>query len=385
MDPKAPLSLREARAQEATTEFEFDFNISKVTRPESLNGRSLRLGEKKDHNIYKDKKMVLFWTTLYFNPGLNYSNKVFKNAENCPVTSNCEVTSDRTMLAYSHAVLFHFYDLKDTVDVPEYHHPKQKWVFLNEEPPTLTEHVQSYNNTFNITMTYRRDSDVYDPYGYLVQKTPLEQMAYLRNGTRNFARGKTKMAAWFVSSCNAKSKRQDYVKELQKYIDIEIYGECGDFKCEKGNPECYEKLQNDYKFYLSFENSLCKDYVTEKLWRVMQYDVIPVVLGGASYSEYLPAKSYIDVSRFPSPMALGKYLLQLDYNDAMYNQYFVWKRTYKVITKSWLQRFCNLCQFLHETEGQEKTHQDLPQWWDQCIEPKVYYRKSAPQIARKYQ
>jgi hypothetical protein len=54
----------------------------------------------------------------------------------------------------------------------------------------------------------------------------------------------------------------------------------------------------EYKFYLSFENSVCEDYVTEKFWKVLDYSIIPVVLGGANYSKFAPTKSYINARDF---------------------------------------------------------------------------------------
>ena len=48
--------------------------------------------------------------------------------------------------------------------------------------------------------------------------------------------------------------------------------------------ECMKMLERDYKFYLSFENSLCLDYVTEKYFRTMQYDIIPITLNLANHS-----------------------------------------------------------------------------------------------------
>ena len=49
--------------------------------------------------------------------------------------------------------------------------------------------------------------------------------------------------------------------------------------------ECYRMAERKYKFYLSFEDALCRDYATEKLFSVLGgLNLIPVVLGGANYS-----------------------------------------------------------------------------------------------------
>jgi alpha-1,3-fucosyltransferase len=46
-----------------------------------------------------------------------------------------------------------------------------------------------------------------------------------------------------------------------------------------------EMLDKGYKFYLSFENSLCSDYVTEKFWKILNFNIVPIVLGGANYEK----------------------------------------------------------------------------------------------------
>ena len=58
---------------------------------------------------------------------------------------------------------------------------------------------------------------------------------------------------------------------------MDVFGRCGTMKCPKD--KCDEYLSNNYMFYLSFENSLCMDYVTEKFFNILQDDILPVVLG----------------------------------------------------------------------------------------------------------
>ena len=67
-----------------------------------------------------------------------------------------------------------------------------------------------------------------------------------------------------------------------------------------------------FYFYLAFENSICKDYVTEKFFRglqvtiwnilwpkqICQAPVVPIVLGGANYSALAPNYSFIHVDDF---------------------------------------------------------------------------------------
>ena len=99
-----------------------------------------------------------------------------------------------------------------------------------------------------------------------------------------------------------------------------MYGNCGPYKCPRSRQEyCYhEVMEKNYKLYLSFENSLCADYITEKRWLALTVYVIPVVLGGGNYYAMLPPHSYIDVKDFASPKDLAIYLKKLDGNDTLY-------------------------------------------------------------------
>ena len=51
-----------------------------------------------------------------------------------------------------------------------------------------------------------------------------------------------------------------------------------DFLSRTQEASCYQMLNNSYKFYLALENSVCQDYVTEKFFKILQYNVIPGTL-----------------------------------------------------------------------------------------------------------
>ena len=53
--------------------------------------------------------------------------------------------------------------------------------------------------------------------------------------------------------------REGLLKSLAKYIKIDVYGKCGNLSCAREEGDKCDKMLNDsYKFYLSFENSVCQ-------------------------------------------------------------------------------------------------------------------------------
>jgi hypothetical protein len=127
------------------------------------------------------------------------------------------------------------------------------------------------------------------------------------------------------------------------------------------DPLCDTLLQN-YKFYLAAENSLCPDYVTEKFYRALMNNAVPIVFGGADYAQYAPPNSYVNIADFKSPKQLAEYLLLLANNDALYSKYFDWKKDYEVIpqpTDGW----CDLCEKLNDPMQERKSYENLAKWW----------------------
>lgn len=301
----------------------------------------------------------------------------------CQVT-NCWATDDRSQLDQSDAVIFHAGQF-NLSDVPSRRLPHQRYIFyLFETLPHGRDAVffsPSINGYFNWTMTHRRDSDIYiaEPYGAIRRKesklidqlppnlTPGERPippAKLMETVRNHPRlsKKDKLVAWFCSNQYTHGKREDYIRELGQHIQVDIYGRCGNMTClPKNSPRC-NNLLDEYKFYLSAENSLCADYVSEKFYRALSIDVVPIVYGGADYAAYAPPHSYIHVADFASPKHLAEYLLLLDKNEALYLKYFEWKKEYEVFKRP-LNGWCDLCEKLNNPQEPTKIYDDMAKWW----------------------
>ena len=125
------------------------------------------------------------------------------------------------------------------------------------------------------------------------------------------------MIFWIVSHCDTVNYREKYVEKLQKFLTVNIFGQCNKKACPRGGTldDCHKVQSGTHKFYLAFENSNCKDYITEKLWKTLALPVIPIVMGSGNYTRDAPPNSFIDVRSFENIQALAEYLLYLDQNN----------------------------------------------------------------------
>ena len=308
-----------------------------------------------------------------------YVNKKFgaawgfqKHLNGCPeLKSRCVYTADRSQYRDADVLLFH---MRDSFQLPRHRPPFQKWVLALKESPMHTYvNFDKHRWLFNITMTYKRSSDVPWEYGHCYAKNEME--VHTNNPERNLAAGKKHLIGWFVTNCGAHSRRQRYVHELMKHINVHKYG-CGDkYSCPKSKKNLCDKMLNtSYKFYLSFENSLCEDYVTEKTFRILALNVVPVVLGHSNYSDMLPPHSFIDVRDYESPKELADYLTMLSKNCTLYNEYFRWRKTY-TCKDNRANGACRLCEFTLQELHRIRTV-DIKQFWSRetnCISPHQYY------------
>lgn len=137
------------------------------------------------------------------------------------------------------------------------------------------------------------------------------------------------MAVWVVSNCHTLGNREGFAQYLAAHIDFDVYGFCGRYACEKSYP-CPEDFEKRYFFLFAFENSLCSDYVTEKLFTALRHDIVPGVFGEANYNKIAAPGSYINALVFGSPRELAEHLKDVAANVTVYKTYLTWKMKFKV-------------------------------------------------------
>lgn len=164
--------------------------------------------------------------------------------------SNCVLTADRSLLSASDALLFHWWDFS-AEDMPDRHHERQKWVLFNWEAVQTSpvDRIRTIAERIDWLMSYQTEADIYAPYGVVRE-------CHTQWNNEDLFDAKTKDVAWIVSNCDTWSKREDYVNELKKYIDVHVFGACGEHKCARDGDSCYKTIAKEFKFYLSFENSV---------------------------------------------------------------------------------------------------------------------------------
>ncbi|KAK7930570.1 hypothetical protein WMY93_006965 [Mugilogobius chulae] len=293
--------------------------------------------------------LLLIWTWPFGN----------KFDKDCTVfgIDKCYLTDNRSLYPAANGVFFHYRDVQQHLqELSKIQRPLfQKWVWVNMESPANTPRLPLLNNLFNVTCSYRRDSSVQVPYGYVLP----------HNNSDVQIPTKDKLVCWIVSNWNKQFRRVQYYEELKNHVEINTYGRAF------GSPlsdQTYRDVVSSCKFYLAFENSVSKDYITEKMFLPMLLGSVPIVLGPSreNYQTQIPGEAFIHVDDFASPKKLAERLHYLDQNLTEYTDYFSWRRKYKATT-SWFgkEHACRSCDYIQKHKEPE-TVRDLIGWfWDE--------------------
>jgi len=321
-------------------------------------------------------KTILFWTPRLEDPywSMPPGSIVFKG---CPY-NNCEFTADKERLDEADMLLFYCQELPH---FPKRRYPHQLYVHITGETPINAKinGYGMYGEDINMTVSYRKDGNLFSPYFVIEPRDDPEENYTIRIPFHN----RINSIAWLVSNCRPESGRDIYVKELSKYIDVDIYGKCGNNSCDDEHDEnvygsCFRKFETFYKFYLALENNICKDYYTEKLMNSFEHEIVPIVFGGADYEHDFPKGSLINIVDFPNPKDLANYLKTM--TEEEYNGHLQWKAKYRIGIRL---LHCTLCEFLHDS-AYTRGEQILPpsyggnysKWWhNSCHNDLIYQLK----------
>ncbi|XP_074525876.1 alpha-(1,3)-fucosyltransferase 7 [Halichoeres trimaculatus] len=271
--------------------------------------------------------------------------------------SGCFLSRDTSTLSAADVVVFHHFELRGGLSLLPLHKDRpasQHWVWLSLEPPINSGNLSHLNSLFNWTMSYRRDADIFVPYG---QTLPGGDELVLRA-----APNRSCLVSWVVSKYRPEQARAAAYQSLKKSVPVQVYGRwngraLSDRKLLPTISKCF--------FYLSFENSESTDYISEKLWRnAFQAGVVPVVLGPnrATYEALAPPGSFIHVSDFRSTEDLAAYLKRVAADRRAYEEYFQWHHTHRIKTYTdWVERLCQIC-VQYPRLPPRRVYEDLEGW-----------------------
>lgn len=234
----------------------------------------------------------------------------------------CEITTDRRHITEAAAVVFHLPTLGMIRHLRK--SPGQFWVAWTMECEAHYPRWQQpeFMKLFDLKISYHQDADVVTTYVH----PKYEEL--LRTPLKPKTPGN--LVAFFASNYDERSGRTRYVMDLMNYLDVHCYGKClRNRKLPKEQDHRKGKWDtlSTYKFDLAYENAIARDYVTEKFYDPLVAGCVPVYLGAPNIAEYAPGPHcLIRTSDFSGPRTLAEYLLQLDKNNAEYDQYFAWKQ-----------------------------------------------------------
>lgn len=256
----------------------------------------------------------------------------------------------------------------------------QVWIFAAHESPIEYNGPTDgkwkeapWKNSYNWTMTYNKlHTDIYLPYGVLKKK-----QGYNRRNYEMISSMKKNEGLIITSHCETQSNRTEYINELRKHFPITVLGKCGEkWNCGRAHvhDDCFNLLNTTFKYYLAFENALCQQYFTEKLFDNYKYDTVLITRGGSEgeADKLFPEGTFISADNFKSAEGLAEFLNDLsnsDYAAMLEKKDMYYSPGYKTVYET---AMCDLCEKMNNQDAYRKTIPDIEKWAfgeNQCRKP----------------
>ena len=181
----------------------------------------------------------------------------------------------------------------------------------------------AFTDRFDILATLSPSSDVWSPY--------YDDAAYRGCWTANPpppAAGRQDAIAYVNSNCVTQSGRDAIVQALQKAgpLPVHAYGDClNNMPASERGVSKVDTLKR-YKFCVTIENSVSRDYVSEKVYDALLAGCVPVYYGAPNVADYVPhPDAIVDVAAFESPAAVAAELQRLAADPAALAAKHAWR------------------------------------------------------------
>ncbi|KAG0030027.1 hypothetical protein BGZ81_003129 [Podila clonocystis] len=281
------------------------------------------------------KEYPILWWTPWFTDTNKWEGVV---VDNCDLHYTCKFTLDRSRYDDARVIVYHgsAFNPKDVSPIDDVKSGKKAWVLETQEAPKAYQIKSEWTQIFTHAWTYSFESDFVWSYfnsgrgpGSFISSI-LAPPKHTIQEKNTFRKEGLAPIAWIVSSCTSENGRHYYIKQLQKYIKVDVYGRCmknKEWPQYPGGGDMDERdLVGMYKFYLSIENTNCNDYVSEKIERPYASGTVPIVDGPKDYSRYMATNhSVIRMDDFATPEQLAGWIQGLDQDDARYLTYLDYK------------------------------------------------------------
>lgn len=234
---------------------------------------------------------------------------------------NCRLTDDRSEYSKARGVIIHHSAISDDVsNIPMTRPRFQRWIWLNMDSPSRTRKIEGLKSLFNLTLTYRKDSDIQVRWRVAARRTTDRPFQFPL---------KKRTVCWVVDVDNLEnngSESYSFFVELSKHIKVDLLRKTS----KELQGDDYFSVIGSCKFYLSFEDSVHTDYITETFTRPLSAGTVPVVWGPPrqNYEKFAPGTSFIHTKDFNNAEALAKFLQDLDSDTEAYMKYFEWWKFY---------------------------------------------------------
>jgi hypothetical protein len=221
---------------------------------------------------------------------------------------------------------------------------------------------------------------LYSMYVDLLKMNDKLQIIPSRAEAKNIWDTKTKFCCMVVSNPKGK-ERLTFFNALSKTKQVDSGGSV----INNVGGRVADKLEfiKDYKFVISFENSMYDGYTTEKILEPIYKDCIPIYWGNKFVSKDFNTKRFIDYSDFKSEEDLIAKLLEIDQTDDLAIDMLM-QPTFNEHKLSHNEERIQVLQILSEIiENPKKPI--ATQLWRYLHRVKRFYRKYKKRIKAKFQ